>query len=304
MAETSTGDEGIRNLLDSWMQIGGNILENVKQSQGENPNWANFNFDLGNNGADEKTNNTNKNWEESFSNFTSLFKNAASPKHQEWMAKSGMTFLEALTAKAGDSSKNFAELQNQLQNAFTKMGQHMSSCEFDDLEKMDFETFRDLYKSEFQKYFYVPKIGLPREKHEQLSELADKTTVFNSHLLELVYLFSLPFDKTNRAMQDKHKRMAENGEFIEDSKQEYSDWIKILEGHFSELLTSKKYIKVLNNTITSLADYKNVKTNVTNDFLKEMQIPTYKEMDEVYQDLHQMKSTIKMLSKEVQQLKK
>jgi hypothetical protein len=38
---------------------------------------------------------------------------------------------------------------------------------------------------------------------------------------------------------------------------------------------------VLNDFIGSLADYKNVKNEVTSAFLKDLQIPTNKEMDAV-----------------------
>jgi hypothetical protein len=71
-----------------------------------------------------------------------------------------------------------------------------------------------------------------------------------------------------------------------------------------DMLKSKEYTEVLNNTITSLAAYKGVKNSVMDIYLKEMQIPTGREMDEVYKDIYHMKKKIRDLSKQVSDLKK
>ena len=213
-----------------------------------------------------------------------------------------MTFAEAMAHAAGDSLENFTEFQSQAVRNFAKINEHTKAYNFDDLDHDAFESFRKLYQSELQKYLQIPKIGLPREFHEHLSQLTDKSNIFSSYLLEFIYLFSLPFERTNRVMQKRIQHMLENGTFVEDSKQVYNDWIKSLEGNFMELLKSKEYTNVLDKTITSLAAYKSVKTNVVDVFLKEMQIPTSREMNDIYKELYQMKKKIKDLNLKIEKL--
>ncbi|MGB3211020.1 MAG: poly(R)-hydroxyalkanoic acid synthase subunit PhaE [Desulforhopalus sp.] len=291
-------------LVESWMDMAQAFWKDVgaKQEEGFSGIGLNFDFDTGNDGADENKYKTYKTWEASVNNFNSIVKIMMAPENQENVSKGILAFTEGLAEAAGESLENFAEFQGQIVKSFTKVGEQTKAYNFDNLDRTAFESFRDLYKTEFQKYLHIPKIGLPREFHEQLSQLTDKSNIFSSYLVELFYLFTLPFEKTNRVMQQKVKQMLENGEFAEDSKQVYSEWIKILEGHFMELLKSREYTEVLNNTITSFAAYKSVKSDVIDVFLKELQIPTTRDMDEVYKDLYQMKKKIRALSRQVEEL--
>lgn len=279
-----------------WLGLG---IPKEKTSTGAG---FNFNFATAPNETEENKYKTYKTWASSVSNFTSLVKIMTAPENQENIARSVLAFSEGVAETAGDSLEKFADYQGQLLKSFAKVGEHTTAYSFDDLDRTAFESFRELYRSEFQKYLYMPKIGLPREYHEQVSQLIDKSNVFSSYLLELVYLFTIPFEKTNRLTQQKINLMLEKGEIAGDSKQAYNEWIKTLVGHFMELLKSREYTEALNNTITSLAAYKNFKTDVIDVFLKELQIPTRKDMDLVYKDLYQMKKKIRALPWQVEKL--
>ena len=82
----------------------------------------------------------------------------------------------------------------------------------------------------------------------------------------------------------------------------YNEWIKILEGNFMQLMKSQEYTNLLNALIRSLAEYKAVKNDVTNIALKELQIPTNKEMDEVYKELYVTKKKVKELTRRLEKL--
>ncbi len=291
-------------LVSSWMESAQTFWQAMGLQKEDTMKGAgfNFNFGAGEEKANENKYKTYKTWETSVNNYTSLLKLMMTPENRDNLAKGAMTFSEGLVEMTGETLENFAEFQSQLVKSFTKAGEHTKAFNFDDLDRSTFEAFRELYRTEFQKYLYVPKVGLNREYNEQCSELIDKSNIFSSYLIELLYLFSVPFEKTNWVMQQKIKKMLETGEVVEDSKQAYNDWIKILEGHFMELLKSREYTEVLNNTITSLAAYKGVKNDVTDIFLKEFQIPTRKDMDEVYKDIYLMKKKIRTLSRQVESL--
>lgn len=304
MTDTTRQDNEMGRLVESWMAMAQNFWQDMAANREENLKSSGLNFDFAANGdqADENKYKTYKTWEASVNNSISFLKLMTAPENQDTLYRSILTYTEALTRATGDSLENFTEFQSQVVKSFAKVGEHTKAYNLDDFDHSTFESFRELYRSELQKYLKIPKVGLPREFHERLSELADKSNIFSSYLLELIYQFTTPFEKTNRAMQAKIKGMLEGGEVVEDSRQVYNEWIKVLEGHFMELLKSREYTDVLNNTITSLAAYKGVKNEVTDVFLKEMQIPTGREMDEVYKDIYQMKRRIRELTRQVERL--
>lgn len=304
MTDTTQQSNDINRLVESWMATAQNFWRDMGVNREDGLGSSGLNFDFAANGgeADDNKFKTYRTWETSVNNSISFFKLMAAPENQETLYRSILTTTEALTHAAGDSLDNFTEFQSQVVGSLAKVGEHTKAYNFDDLDHTAFESIRELYRTELQKYLKIPKVGLPREFHERLSDLTDKSNIFSSHLIELIYQFSTPFEKTNRVMQEKIKKMLEGGEIAEDPKQVYNEWIKILEGHFMELLKSREYTDVLNSTITSLAGYKGVKNDVIDVFLKEMQIPTGREMDEVYKDIYHMKRKIRELTRTVEKL--
>lgn len=305
MTDTTTQNNDIGSFVESWMTMAKKFWPETGHGREAGLGSSGLRFDWDNNGqsGDDK-HKTYKTWENSVNNSISFFKIMMAPENQDTLYRSISAYNEALTQSVGDSLENFIEFQGQAVKSFARIGEHTKAYTLDDLDHSAFESFRELYRTELQKYLKIPKIGLPREYHERFSELVDKSTIFFSHLIELIYQFTTPFERTNRVMQDKIRKMLEGGEIVEDPKQVYNDWIKILEGQFMDMLKSKDYTDVLNNTITSLAAYKGVKNSVTDIFLKEMQIPTGREMDEVYKDMYHMKKKIRDLSKQVEKLQK
>ncbi len=305
MTESATQGNEFGKLVESWMEVSKSFWQEIGAKQGESFGVSGINFDFFKNEEtefDEEKYKAYKTWETSVNNFTSFLKILSAPKDQEELSKGVIAFTEAIAQATGDALENFTEFQTQMVKSFAKVGEHTKAYTLDELDHSAFESFRDLYRSEFQKYLNIPKIGLPREFHEKLSQLADKYTLFYSHLIELLFYFSLPFEKTNRAMQKKIKKMLDQGEMVDNSKEAYGEWIRMLEMNFMELLKSSEYTEVLNNTIISLASCKNVRRDVISIFLKDLQIPTSVEMDEVYKTLYQMKKKIRELSRQVEEL--
>lgn len=302
---TTPQNNEIGKFVESWMTMTKNFWRLPGSTEGEGLDSSGLKF--GSDPVDHADDNrykTYKTWEASVNNSISFFKLMMAPQNRDMLYRSVSAYTEALTHAAGDSLENMLEFQSQAVKSLAKVGSHTKAYTLDDIDHAAFESFRELYRSELQKFLKIPKIGLPREYHEQLSELVDKSVLFFSHLIELIYQFSTPFEKTHRVMQSKIKKMLEGGEMFEDPKQIYNDWIRILEKHFLDMLKSREYTEVLNNTITSLAAYKGVKSSVGDIFLKEMQIPTGREMDEVYKDIYRMKKKINDLCQQMERLQK
>ena len=303
MADTNSQGSEITKLFDSWLDTANKFWKDIEKSRDDGLKWGDINLNFSTaDETDSEKHRTYKAWETSINNFTSFLKIMAAPENQEAMAKSSTAFTEALGHAAGESFENLLEFQGNLIQSLARASEYTKSYNIEDLDHTVFESFRDLYKNEWQKYLHIPKIGLPREMHEQIADLVDKANIFHSYLGELFYLFSLPFEKTNFVTQQRIKSMLEKGEIDNEPAQFYNEWIKILEGNFMQLLKSEEYTGLLSSLIRSLAEYKEIKNDVTNMFLKELQIPTNRDMDEVYKELYVMKKKVAELSRKLEKL--
>ncbi|HBH29261.1 MAG: hypothetical protein N839_0003305 [Desulfofustis sp. PB-SRB1] len=306
MTDTTNNSPDMARLYTAWLDTAAQFWQTIgAHSPGVSSQPPPFSFDFSHAApaAGEEKYRTYRSWETSFNNFLAFMRLLGAPENQEALNKGVSSLAEAFVQATGESFEHFTELQAQLVNSFAKASEHTKAYNFDELDHGAFESMREWYRSEFQKYMKIPKIGLPREFHERVSQLFDKSNIYNSHLLELMYLFYLPFEKTNLVMQEKTKEMLERGEFVDDYKKLYGEWVKVLEGHYMELLKSPEYTQVMNNFIQSLAEYKTVKQDVTDVFIKDLKIPTSREMDELYRDLHELKKKVRILSRQVETLK-
>lgn len=303
MVDSNRGSE-VAKLFESWMDTANKFWRDVESSREETHKWGDVNLDFGfnENQTDDDKYHTYRSWETSVKNFTSFLKILSAPENQKAMAESSTSFAEALGQATGDSFENLLEFQGNLIQSFARASAHTQSYNFDNLDHSAFQSFRDLYTSEWQKYLHIPKIGLSREQHEQLADLVDKSNIFYTYIAELFYLFSLPFEKSNHSIQRKINGMLEEGEVENDPSKLYNEWIKILEGNFMQLMKSQEYTNLLNGLIRSLVEYKAVKNDVMDIFLKKLQIPTSKEMDEVYKELYVTKKKVKELTRRLEKL--
>jgi hypothetical protein len=69
-------------------------------------------------------------------------------------------------------------------------------------------------------------------------------------------------------------------------------WIKILEGHYMTLLKSPGYLDSLGSIIIAAGNYTVARQEVLGGLLKTLQIPTYKDLDELGKDLYRLKKKV------------
>ncbi|MBI9089494.1 MAG: hypothetical protein JEZ12_09760 [Desulfobacterium sp.] len=303
MTKQQTRTNVHEDLVSSWMNMATSFWDNAAKVQdlgGVPP---------GNPGSKESQGTKNNNaykkfetWQTTCNNLTSFLKLMTRPENQESATKGMGSLYEMLLQMSGDSAEHTMEFQEQFLNTLTAIGQRTKAYDFEEIDQNMFESFRTLYEQEFQKYLHIPQLGLPRFYQERIATLMDKFNLFHLHLSELGYLFSVPIEKANRVMQDKMEGMLDKGDFFDDTSKGYDEWMKVLEGHYMVLLKSEKYTTVLKKTIGSMADYRNARDEVLCHVLKLLPIPTNREMDEVYKELHTMKKQLKALSKEIAQL--
>ena len=102
---------------------------------------------------------------------------------------------------------SYFEMQKQWTEQLSKMGKHTEAYNFEGIDENIFKTLKETYEKEFQKFFNIPSVGLTRFYQERINRLMDETNQFQVALSEFMYLFSVPFEKTAKVMQEKIEEM-------------------------------------------------------------------------------------------------
>jgi len=242
---------------------------------------------------------TQKAYESSSKILGALFSTMSEPENLESALKGMDSIPEFMMQMAQQSWEGYLELQKKMAENAAKIGQHTEAYKFEGIDQNIFKAWRDIYEKEFRQYLNVPQLGLNRFHQEKINRLIDRLNIFQSSLNEFIYMFYIPIEKSGAVMQEKIEQLAEKGELHENFKEYYNMWIKTLEGHYMTLLKSPEYAEVMNNTINALVQYREAKQEVLYDVLKELPIPTNKDMDELYSDLYILKKKVGELSRKL-----
>jgi class III poly(R)-hydroxyalkanoic acid synthase PhaE subunit len=169
---------------------------------------------------------------------------------------------------------------------------------FEHLDKNTFKTWAEIYENEFRQFLHIPQLGLTRVYQEKFNQAMDNYNRFQTAFAGFMYLFYLPMEKSLKVLQDEVGKMAEEGKLTEDYNAYYRQWIKILEGHYMNLFKSAEYVQTMGETLDTLEEFLKARDSVIQDLLKALAVPTQKDMDDLYQEMYQLKKRIRKLEKE------
>ena len=191
----------------------------------------------------------------------------------------------------------YFRLQQQWMERLGRIGKSTEAYKFENLDQDAFRAWLEIYDKEFRQFLKVPQLGLTRFYQERTADLIDKFNVFQGAMAEFMYLIYLPMDKTHKVMQEKVEELTKEGELLESSQDYYRMWLKILEGHYMTLFKSPEYTQVLGNTLNAMEEYTAARQQLLQDMMQMFQMPTNKEMDELYKEIYILKKRIKKLEK-------
>ncbi|MCP4338480.1 MAG: hypothetical protein GY799_06220 [Desulfobulbaceae bacterium] len=191
--------------------------------------------------------------------------------------------------------QSFTGLQAQAGEWIKKRGAALSTA---DIQQLDSELIRDLtetYEKEFSKYLKVPQVGLGRFHQERLLLVVDKQNTFHLVLSEFLHMLYLPVEKSLKSLQEKMAEMTEAGPLDEKPKTYYNLWIKLLEGEYMELFQQPEYADAMGKTLCALNEFIEARQAVVNDFLKQVNIPTNQDLDELSKEIYLLKKRVRAL---------
>ena len=164
------------------------------------------------------------------------------------------------------------------------------------------KTFYEAQAEDFRKILNIPQLGINRYYQERFNKAVEKASDFQSALTEFLQLLMIPVEKAYYNVQEEIAKMEKEGKAaVKDSKALYHLWIQKLEDHYMRLLRSDDYMNTLTETLNKLHDFRAARAEFFMDLLQNLPIPTNRDMDELYRDLHLLKKRVKELERKARQ---
>ncbi len=219
------------------------------------------------------------------------------PETMDTLFKGINTLPEIVTKMTKAGWDTYFRMQQQWMERMGRIGSSAEAYKFEDLDQETFKAWKEIYEKEFRQFLQVPPLGLTRFYQERMARFLDKLNLFQGAMAEFMYLVYLPMERSSKIMQKKLEEMTGDGNLPETSQDYYRMWLKILEGHYMTLFKSREYTQVLSHTLDAMEEYLQARQELVRDIMQMFQVPTNKEMDELYQELYELKKRVKQLEK-------
>ena len=191
--------------------------------------------------------------------------------------------------------QSFVSLQGRAGEWIQNRASSLSADEVQELDRVLIKELTETYEKEFSKYLKVPQVGLGRFHQERSLHATDKYNTFQLVLLEFLHMLYLPVERSLKSLQEKMAEMAEAGPLDEKSKTYYNLWIKLLEGEYMELFQQPEFADLMGKTLGALNEFVGARQAVIDDVLKQLNIPTNQDMDELSKEIYLLKKRVRAL---------
>lgn len=178
-----------------------------------------------------------------------------------------------------------------------KRGDALSDADVQELDRELLKSLTDTYEQEFSRYLKVPQIGLSRMSQERSLNAADKMNLFQLQLSGFLHLLYMPIEKSLKTLQKEMTAMAEAGTIDEKPKTYYNFWIKSMEGYYMELFQQEEYKDAMHKTLFALHEFSDAKNEIINDQLKQLNVPTNLDFDELSKEIYLLKKRVRGLER-------
>jgi hypothetical protein len=190
---------------------------------------------------------------------------------------------EVLPVIIMNMSKNlgasFSEIQKIVVDRSSRIGSDFKELNMDAFNAGIFTIWKELYRTDFQKFYNIPQLGLTRNYQEQITTAMDKGNQFFMAFSEFMNLLYIPVEKANTITLEKYQQMVENKEITDDGftkvmggealvveDVENFDLIKYPESFLKENIPSILSVPI--KTKTAVIGIMNIYSGVSTDFFK------------------------------------
>lgn len=290
--EANTGS-GSSNLMSLWIQSASDFWGTMLK------NWSPADLSAGSDPtADQSaTSRSQESLQSVLKTWQTLSSVASDSGSMEAFSKLTGALPDVLQKVVVTGWQGFFNFQEQWLEKAGRIGQTTQAYSFENLDQETFKAWTQIYENELRQFFAIPQIGLTRVYQERFNQTMDRFNRFQNAFVEYLQMLYLPMEKSFKVLQDQVTQQAEQGKLTEDYSATYRLWIKILEGHYMTLYKSPEYVAVMSNTLNALEEYLQSRDAIMQDVLKTMAVPTQRDMDDLYQEIYQLKKKIRKLEK-------
>ncbi len=139
------------------------------------------------------------------------------------------------------------------------------------------------------------KLGVNAKKiSAEMIEINEQLVEFNNRLVEYYKHLADTWNEAQNQYAKKVPEVPTDAEHVDSSKR---IWIDIFENYFTRLFDSTEFAENFGKLISSELELANHWKNVTSLMLETANMPTKKEIDEIYKELHSMRKRVAKLEK-------
>ncbi|MCX5888008.1 MAG: hypothetical protein NTY36_00985 [Deltaproteobacteria bacterium] len=188
--------------------------------------------------------------------------------------------------------EGYFRLQQQWLEQIDKVGQGAEAAKSDIFGRDTLKAWTEIYGQNFRQVLSLPQLGLARVYQEKLAQATGAFSLFQEAMAEFMQVLYLPVETSLEVMKARLEELGREGNLSDDFKDYYDMWIKILEGHYMTLLKAPGYLDSLGNILIASGNFKVARQELLDDILKTLQIPTYKDLDELGKEIYRLKKKV------------
>jgi polyhydroxyalkanoate synthase subunit PhaE len=163
------------------------------------------------------------------------------------------------------------------------------------LDRDFFKNWLAAYEQTWQPLLQMPQLGLTRTYQENAARLADKFQIFQATLADFVFGLYQPVEESLAIVQEHLTAQARQSQLSDDFQVYYRLWIKTLEARYLTLFTEPDFLQTMTKTVGTLSDFLVARQEVVTATLKNLGIPTHADLDELQQEIYQLKKRLREL---------
>lgn len=163
------------------------------------------------------------------------------------------------------------------------------------LDRNFFKNWLAAYEQTWQPLWQMPQLGLTRIYQENATRLADKFQVFQTALADFLFSLYQPVEESLAIVQEHLTVQARQEQISDDFQVYYRLWIKTLEERYLTLFTEPDFLQTMTKTMEAMSDFLATRQEVVTATLKNLAIPTHEELDELHQEIYQLKKQLREL---------
>ena len=245
-------------------------------------------------GDQEKMRRIKDKWMESYEKLVREMFGVPGPSEMERVMQPWRSLMESLTGSSGGQWSPFGGMAASMGWPFPGATSASRSI---------FPLWAETYEKNISKLFRLPGLGLTREYEDRTKKALDAQIRFLNTLPEIQEQVVTASKAAMDKVVDHIAKMEIKQVSPETYQIFYKIWLSNNEDAFTELFRSEAFCRTLANTIHRGLDAKKKMNTVMADGLSLWNIPSGKDMDEVYEAVYEMRKKIRKLEQELADLR-